>query len=438
MLGRREPGTVDVQHRPARRSHQGRKGAGIGTPIGAVGDVDGDGRPDLALGLPDRRAVIVRGGTKGTIDLAHPPAGATIAIGGLPEQAAGFAGVGDVDGDGRGEVLVGVPTEYQDHRGHAYVLRGVAGGKTIDARAALARLVGPRYQGGFGRSVATVPDSNGDGLPEWAIGESLSPGVLIVVGRGQPVGEGFVVFSSARGEVRPGAARQPVVDVRGPGISAGQAIAGVDDLTGDGIPDLLIGLPDASPSCRGRAGAVALVPGRRTPGTVTVAAGSPQVDGALAGGTVGKTITAGGGELFLGAKPFDASTQLRLWRVPLSALTTPSPRLPVPDDCLTVQLTHRTRASLLAHPTLHATIHSDAGDPHRLSVRILVIAGGSYAFSSRTLAPTPTVDLPLSKRMRALLRRKGEVGIDMSVVQVVGAGVQATSGAGRTDGFVLH
>ena len=119
----------------------GRARVTLGSDVAPAGDVDGDGRPDLVIALPGERAVIVRGGAPAgtTIDLARPPAGGTIELRGLDAgrprrpaetgaEAAAFAAAGDVDGDGRGELLVGLPAaEPLRGRGRVLVVRGAAG-----------------------------------------------------------------------------------------------------------------------------------------------------------------------------------------------------------------------------------------------------------------------------------------------------------------------
>jgi hypothetical protein len=170
-------------------------------------------------------------------------------------------------------------------------------------------------------SVAAIPDTDGDGRPEWVIGAPVPEGVLTF--GGEPSSGAFVVFSRARGEVRPGRAGQPVVtiDGRGRGQDAGRAVAGIPDATGDGVADVLIGVPDTSPGCRADAGSIALVPGRRTPGRVGLPARSPRVDGPSVRAQIGGSIALSGSELLLGARPFENAAQLDLWRIPLATVT---------------------------------------------------------------------------------------------------------------------
>lgn len=456
VLGRPGSGEIDLRTAPGViRIDGARRDAQIGRVLAAAGDVDGDGRPDLVIGLPGEEAVVVRGGQPAgaVIDLARPPAGATIAIrgldGGTPDphdgdrdapEAASFVGVGDVDGDGRGELLAGVPAQDPLRGvGQAFVLRGVAAGGTIDAGAALTRLVAPKYQSGFGGAVAAVPDGDGDGRPEWLVGSAAPDGTFAVGDDGEPLlGGAVMVFSSARGTVRTGERDQPLVrvDTRGFGDAAGHSVAGVPDQTGDGVPDLLIGLPQASPRCRAAAGAIALVPGRRTPGTVRLTRTTPRIDGAVAGGRLGRTLALAPSELLVATVPFERSARLRLWRLGFEAFASPSPALPTPDDCLKVTVRRRTQAQLLRDPVLDVRVRSNAGDGRRHEVVLELVAIGDadgYEERVRVLrlpgTATRRVRIRLPGKVLAILREHPDVTIGVTAQQRVGAGIRLTRGA---------
>ena len=232
------------------------------------------------------------------------------------------------------------------------------------------------------------------------------------------------------------------VNLRGLGPNAGHAVAGVPDLTGDGVPDLLVGLPDASPACRGRAGAIALVPGRRGPGTVLPA--GARIDGARVGGEIGNAIASGGGELFLGARPFAPSASLDVWRLPLSRVAGASPVLP--HDCLTVSVVKRSRAALLRDPRLRVSIRSDAGDgrAHRVRVRVDMfqrpqrLVRSAYTTVRLRQAGRAHVTVRLPRRALALLRRTGQVTLGVEAEQRVGRDARTSSGASAGAAFQLR
>jgi len=77
-----------------------------------------------------------------------------------------MAGHLDWDGDGFGDILVGAPVNlYSD--GYVYIYSGKDG-------STLATITGETYGTQFGFSVANVGDMNGDGFPEIIVGEPLN------------------------------------------------------------------------------------------------------------------------------------------------------------------------------------------------------------------------------------------------------------------------
>lgn len=95
------------------RSHTGvDPDAGFGRVVAAVGDVDGDGMPDLGVAEPfadatqqDVGCLLVYSGSDGT--LLHRIFGD---LGGSG-FGSGLASAGDVDGDGRADITVGIPAD---------------------------------------------------------------------------------------------------------------------------------------------------------------------------------------------------------------------------------------------------------------------------------------------------------------------------------------
>jgi hypothetical protein len=167
--------------------------------IARVGDVNGDGRADVAIG--DYNAVRVvfapRAGWRGTIDVRHlGPRGFTIK--GAPGSGAGLFldGAGDFNGDGLRDVLVVSLFVYADEFGGTYdpnqrpqfwIAFGKRDTKTID----LTRPAGHARRielplGGTG-TAAGLGDVNGDRFDDVVIAQSygndgLTPGAYVVFG----------------------------------------------------------------------------------------------------------------------------------------------------------------------------------------------------------------------------------------------------------------
>lgn len=190
--------------------------AKLGTYACFVGDVDGDGRSEVAFAAPGLGTVRVfraDGTLRTTITVGNPTL----------EPITALAAAGDVNGDGVPDILVGVLDSGAFLAGYAKVYSGVDG--------SLLRA----HQGSsgekLGTAVAGVGDADGDGYDDYAASAIL----------GLPSAQGYVrVWSGKTGAVIatfPGDA---------PGELFGFAISGVGDIDGDGVPDLGVGAPRAT------------------------------------------------------------------------------------------------------------------------------------------------------------------------------------------------
>jgi FG-GAP repeat len=186
------------------------------------------------------------------------------------------AGAGDVNGDGRGDVLVGAHFADNNARadsGSAYVVFGRAAPAAVDLAAlgpAGVRIDGAAAGDNAGWSVAGAGDLNGDGRAD----------VLVGAPRGdnnarEGSGSAYVVFGrAAPGTVDLAALGQGGfrIDGAAAGDDAGWSVAGVGDLNGDGPADVLVGARFAGNNARECSGSAYVVFGRAAPGTVDLAA----------------------------------------------------------------------------------------------------------------------------------------------------------------------
>ena len=144
--------------------------------VAGAGDVNGDGQPDVlvaALGAADMRGRVYL--FHGPLAAGNASVGAADAVlqGENADDVAGYAiaGLGDLDGDGFGEVLVGAPQADTDiaSEGAAYLVYGpLAGGTSLATAESV--LWGDSESHFVGVAVAPAGDTNGDGQTEFIIG----------------------------------------------------------------------------------------------------------------------------------------------------------------------------------------------------------------------------------------------------------------------------
>ena len=223
----------------------------FGTSVAGPGDIDGDGVPDLAVGA---RGDDEGGSWSGAVWVLFLNPDGTVKgqqkLGGLTGGFSGtvpslqfgtaLAAVGDLDGDGRGE-LAASGVASSGSTGRVWVLFLNADG-TVANEVELSAGLGSALELGdsFGHSLAPLGDQDGDGQPELAVG---------AVGDDDGANAAGAVWILSLTAAGTSAAETKISALHGNLVypveafdRLGDALAAAD-LDGDGVRDLLLGRP---------------------------------------------------------------------------------------------------------------------------------------------------------------------------------------------------
>ena len=286
----------------------------FGTSIANLGDLDGDGEIDLLIGAPavddsvignDGAAFLFDGPYTGTRTTADAEA---VLYGEQQgdEAGQGVTAVGDVDGDGMGDLLVtSIAYPQNNFDGRAYLfLSPVTGSLQLaDADA----IISAGANGRLGVASAALGDVNGDGFDDFAITEP---------GRAVPTveaGQVLVFYGPVSGNVT--ADDADVVFWGRPGQQLGGPLA-VGDLDGDGAWDMAVSTTFAPCLVAGNALYLAYGPFDESR---PIALGAdaymyPASNGRLSDIGVGDIDGDGADEVFIGGTAFDGDAAAYIGR----------------------------------------------------------------------------------------------------------------------------
>lgn len=229
-------------------------GDSFGSAVAGLGDVNGDGFPDFAVGAPwhdsggaDAGAVYVfYGGAEGVVGFSGLGPGGTVIDLGVSKADVSIRGTtagrrfgrliapgGDLVGD------VGLATDFAVCGGDSvYVFFGgevgpvsfpLVGASVEADDTGAGTVLGSAPGEQFGAAVAAVGDLDRDGHSDLVVGAPGADKLYLFYGR----------FAFG------GASRVEVIDAFVPGLGFGRAVAGTGDVNLDGHTDLLIGSPGA-------------------------------------------------------------------------------------------------------------------------------------------------------------------------------------------------
>lgn len=198
----------------------------FGWSFATVSDVDGDGSPELAIGLPGR---FVNGVWRGGVEVWSPRQDTLLftEMGGVGDFfGTALADVGDLDGDGTPELLVGVSNDNGPD-----ILPGEAHVYSLLHGAELYCFAGPSDGDLFGYAVAGLDDLDGDGVNEFLISAPVGSYT-------QPWTGHVYIYSGRRGRLLHDLETGVQDDVFGADVMV------LGDLDGDGRREWLVGAPE--------------------------------------------------------------------------------------------------------------------------------------------------------------------------------------------------
>ena len=199
-------------------------------------DLDGDGVAEVILSDPDLatgQVGIWSGPATGTLDIATPEVALT---GSWSVDGFGWSlAAADLDGDGVTDLLVGAPGADE---GHAFAFLGPLSG-TVSSNDADLTATGENSDDAFGTALALIGDLDGDSASELVVG---APGWDDTASAS---GAAYVWYAPEAGSLAAADAGLRLhCDSSICGF--GSAIAGVPDLDGDGMDELLIAGPSTT------------------------------------------------------------------------------------------------------------------------------------------------------------------------------------------------
>ncbi len=372
----------------------------FGVWVSGVSDVNGDSRGDVVVGArlegpggsPSQagRAYIFDGSTGA---LLHTLVSPNEELGG--QFGVRVSGVSDVNGDGRGDVVIGAwqedPGASPSEAGRAYIFDGSTG-------ALLHTLVSPNEEPGgrFGNAVSGLSDFNGDGRGDVVVGaRSDDPGTSP-----SNAGRAYIYDGSS------GTLLQTLVSANEEsGGQFGVSVSGVPDADGDGLEEALVGAwhedPGASPDGAGRAYFFSSIPSPEVwvdpPGPL--AFGDQNINGGPTAAIVVTVSNIGSADLtFTGAEI--ALTGADAGDFVLSADSGENPL--TPNATRTVQVAFDPSTVGLKSATL--TITSNDADDATVEValsgtgvdRQINVTGGPLAFGNQDLDDGPTAGMQVT------------------------------------------
>ena len=245
----------------------------FGSAVTELGDVDGDGRVELMIGVPgDDDGLTSPGGDRGAVwvlfldddqnvlrrqKISNTTGGFTASLAEDDRFGSAIANMGDLDGDAVPDVAVGSPRDNDGgpDRGAIWVLLlNTEGGAKAYRKISSQEggFIGPLNDFDFfGGGVANIGDLDGDGVNDLAVGAPRDDQGSRTINSNR--GAVWILFLRSDGTVK--AERKIAsgdVELSDRDVF-GSSVASLGDFDGDGIEDMIVGAPGDGPGSSGAA-----------------------------------------------------------------------------------------------------------------------------------------------------------------------------------------
>ena len=208
----------------------------FGSALAYVGDVDGDGFQDVAVGGPGEDAVYLYYGSATGTEWNSPYTLSPQDSEGGGDYGLSVSGAGDLNDDGFDDLLVGAPG-YNVDEGRLFVYYGAATGVSVDTEQTVEASDAGNADG-YSTVLAALGDVDGDGYDDVGVGAPSWNGNQGVL---------YFYFGSSTGL---SASSEDILEASNAASNSyfGGAISSAGDVDADGYDDILVGSPGATSS----------------------------------------------------------------------------------------------------------------------------------------------------------------------------------------------